>query len=268
MSRPDPLTGRFGERCFVRRERRRKIGPPGRFNRVSPEVSPDYRANVKSMDPNSNRRALLRVHDPKYVEPFLSGQIFLRTLRDFREKFEADVDRGDAFEGTDLLIQDVKGGTLNINDAGECPIGRIGAAARYTESGSLDVNVYCLHSFPKRDGAFEIDQRNLRMGDALIFINDPRQFIDRIKSAADLAGHTATVGRVRYIDPETHNGAMGPFLKRKSFDHQCEFRIVLKPGTGKELELSVGDLRSSTTVVQGEEIHRLGFRGDDLGILR
>ena len=86
-------------------------------------------------------------------------------------------------------------------------------------------------------------------------IADIAEYLRRVEAAVP-AGQKLSYGRVTYFDDTSHNGRIGPFYKRKTFQHPSEFRIALSPGTGARFTLRVGDL-SDLMVATGslEEIN-------------
>jgi hypothetical protein len=94
-----------------------------------------------------------------------------------------------------------------------------------------------------------VDKRNFRFGDSFVLVLNPSEFLNRVFSAARDAGFGYQYGPVQYYDSEEHSGDVGPFRKRSEFAHQNEFRFVVRPGSGKAIELIVGNLRDITSEI-------------------
>ena len=96
-----------------------------------------------------------------------------------------------------------------------------------------------MHLLRATEGPIEIDPRNFAFGDSFAVIRNDAEFLRRVAAAAVPSGQELKYGLVRYVGEGSHNGEMGPFFKRRSFDYQREYRIALLPGTGERLTFNV-----------------------------
>ena len=201
----------------------------------------------------------------EHAEAFLHGEIYARKLSVFRD-YEMG-DRGDPSEGTTAILQPRKGLQLTITaksgpqSKDETVIVTEKDLAGPITMGSdylLQLNVFCmfgiygdspeLEIMGKKQQRIELPERCFReFGSHVVVIKSVRQFLDRVKKAADREGYQLWVQPVEYYDPSTFDGYMrglqGAFRKPVDLAYQQELRIAFDtvdhPGP---LTLNVGDL--------------------------
>ena len=201
----------------------------------------------------------------EHAEAFLHGEVYARKLSFFRD-YEMG-DRGDPSEGTTAILQPRKGlhFTITVKSGPQSKdetvivteedlAGPITMGSDYL----LQLNVFCmfgiygdspeLETIGKRQQRIELPETCFReFGSHVVVIKSVRQFLDRVKKAADREGYQLWVQPVEYYDPSTFDGYMrglqGAFRKPVDLAYQQELRIAFDtvdhPGP---LTLNVGDL--------------------------
>jgi hypothetical protein len=209
--------------------------------------------------PEATGTAMLKIGKRCYVEEFVRGKLFTQTLNHFAN-LEQDQLRGDGFEGTTAFLP--PGSVLNVRVGDEwVPVNGIVDPLRFTAKDALNVNVFCMYLLSvSAAGIVSLVPEIFSFGDTFAVVTHPDEFLRRVAEAGARAGQEVNYGRVSYIDETKHSGSVGPFKKRRSFEYQREFRIVMRPGKGQPFKLDVGDLSDlAFAFAMGELNQRFGF---------
>lgn len=207
--------------------------------------------------------ALIKILPAAFVEDFLNGDLYLNTCAYFSKLDRSDVVRADPHDGileaiqvTEVAIQDQKGNWIPIEGVINPVVSR--------SDDFLDFNILCLYTITDRSTE-HFDDRVCEFGDVAIFISDLPEFVRRVQGAAAASGWEISQGPVQYVDPEIHDGFMGPFRKFHSYSYQSEFRFLFKTEKREPCRLSVGDLRDIIYVTDSSEIADIWqvMRGSD-----
>src|SRR5690349_5297472 len=128
--------------------------------------------------------AILRFMAQKWVDSFLSGELYLNTLEYFAE-LEGDSVRSDVHEGahcawqlTQIEIADDNGKFLNI------PFINPVSWRTLQPSG---VNLLSMYAITEPRG-FRVDERNSNFGDSAVVILNPVEFFARVQRAVEALG--------------------------------------------------------------------------------
>lgn len=209
---------------------------------------------------------LLKFGARNHIQDFRdNGLLYMNTLAAF-SKLEADMARGDCFEGSTTIIQPkhaeivfdaskIGFGTFAINPMELTGPVRIGLQR------TASCNIFCLFAITKPTDGELVDKKNLCFGDSCVLILNPTEFLKRVFHAALESGFKPTSALVEYYDTNEYSGETGRFRKRSIFDYQNEYRIVVEPGSHEPLILSIGSLIDITSdIMPSSEINqRLDF---------
>jgi hypothetical protein len=205
----------------------------------------------------------------EYAEQFLNGKLFMNRLSYFRS-IEGTDGRSDKHEATAMWWQP-HNLSIQFKDHPELNIGPkdLGGPVSVTFDYHSDFHIFCMSAmstgeFEFVNGTFdcpteehvrklrqqlEFSEECLKLGDIAVAVN-ATEFMARVKRAIDQNGYQLSASLVRYYDPETFHGTFRhgdiPFRKRKEFNYQKEFRIVVDNNTrGHDaLEIEIGDIRN------------------------
>lgn len=193
----------------------------------------------------SNRVALVKLLEERYVEDFLNGKLCINTCAYFSELEQGDAARADVHDGAtealqarEVAIQGAQGEWI--------PIGGIQNPITYRSGEVADLNVLCFYTLTDSPND-RFDEKNQSFGNIAIFIADLPEFIRRVRHAVALKEWKVAHAPVEYMS-RTHEGYMGPFRKFIEFSYQKEFRFVFTTGMRVRCFLEVGDLRDIVRV--------------------
>lgn len=192
---------------------------------------------------------LAKILPQRYMTDFLDGNLYMNTDEFFTETESVDVLRSDIHEGVDEARQ-FKRISIKAGPGIWTPIEGALSPLMYRYGGKEVRHVLCMYMFTDKPN-FRFDQRNIGFGDAAVLITDLKEFVRRIKTAAEATGKRLLHGPVEYVDKHFHDGQMGPFRKFSEYEYQSEFRFVMIGTTGesrKPIRLSVGSIRDIVMV--------------------
>ncbi len=207
---------------------------------------------------------------PEYADQFLRGRLFLNTMEYFRQ-CDADIDRGDPYEGLQILHQGKDIGELRVGEIAIDPAGVVNMRIRPNEAANW--NLFCMYSLllPEEappGGTLEDARQMLlippsmrRMGTLLATVHQGDEFLRRVDAAARLERFSVMRNLVTYYDElQSHSFARNefPFRKRRLFGHQREYRIVIDRGSVAPgpCTLDVGPLHDIVSMTTVDEFNR------------
>jgi len=196
------------------------------------------------------------------AKDFLDGNLYMNTDAYFAAMDADDIARADKDEGADEILQIKEIAIANKNKKW-IPIGGVKSPLIYRRGNKEGINILCMYSITNQDD-FHFDERNLNFGDTAIVIKDAKEFINRFKSAAKIAGRRLLHGPVEYIDKNKHHGQMGPFKKFNNYSYQSEFRFVLFGGNGGAIRFPIGDIRDISLIYSSSELYKLARTKNNL----
>ncbi len=204
-----------------------------------------------------------------HAEAFMKGRLYANRVSYFR-KIEDDTERGDEYEATKLLTPSEMSLTPTDASTGEAfPTHYISPSEL---AGPIEIrpnvhsncNMLCLYAAYVTDEEANSlgpgDKKQLEQllrpprrmnefGNHAVVIREPRVFLGRVRKTALDKGYGYWAGFVEYYDLEDQPAvelfdAKLVFLKRRSYDYQREFRILIDTHTRgcDAIELDVGDL--------------------------
>lgn len=227
--------------------------------------------------------------EEQHADAFLQrGELYCLNLAYFK-RLEDGEGRGDPYEGvTDWFQPDqielrikLKGPDGNEQDL---HLDDLAGPVSVQYNGYDPLNLFCLHAIkiPEFEETFSSEAERLMviekinsmlkertalsekmqsMGDFAVLIHKVDSFRDRVGLAAKAKKLNLARGLVEYYDPETFHGSFrgleSVFRKRKSFEHQSEYRFCFQSQIPIEkLYLHVGSLEDIALKVPTKEISK------------
>lgn len=187
------------------------------------------------------RILLVKILPERYRESFLNGDLYLNTPTYFKTLESGDIVRSDPDEGLSESRQFIEL-AIRADDGSWLPIEGIIGPLKFRDADLDRFNMLCLYTFTENSTEV-FDERNLNFGNTFVVINNLVEFVRRFREAAALLKRGCGLGLVEYVDPEVHDGPIGPFRKYRSFTYQNEFRFIVSDGDGSALKLQLGNLR-------------------------
>jgi hypothetical protein len=196
------------------------------------------------------------------------GDIYLNTINYFTT-IEDDF-RGDTFEGASSIL---KGNRIEkmiyTNPLGQ----KIEFDYGKNENLGIEINylidrpnwqnkpshMYCLYMLLIKDygDSDVIDERNMKLGNYALVVNDPKEFIDRISQKLNDCKLSWKADIVEYIDIDQIHGEYGFFKKPKSYEYQNEYRFLISSDNEKPIKLSIGSIKDFSILLTADEIKSL-----------
>ena len=109
----------------------------------------------------------------------------------------------------------------------------------------------------------EIPEDCTRLGKYAVLIKNPKEFIRRVRVAAERENYRIYWRLVRYYDPEVGTASLESnldsiFSKRKEYEYQKEFRFAIDTGTlgSDHITLDVGEIGDIAVCMNSREINR------------
>ena len=196
-----------------------------------------------------------------YANHFINGRIFINRLSHFK-KDEKDTNRYDTLEGANYISPT----ELYIN--GKDIVGDLNGPIIVKMDFLNFMHIFCLYTGHTNDFGdlvpekFEDAARYLKLSDDCrkfgshpVLITNGKEFIRRVKNAAESKGYRIVKGLVKYYDPMTVKGSFGDlyniralFMKRNKYSYQREYRFVIDTNVidDKHIILDIGDIRDIT----------------------
>ncbi|MGL1053714.1 hypothetical protein ACSTD8_21495 [Vibrio vulnificus] len=210
----------------------------------------------------------LKIFDKKeYAEQFLKGELYMQTLRDFKDwKDENGELRGDPLEGITAYFQpdsvDIILGGKKINPK------EISSPIVIHNDSLLGRNAFCLYSL-NSDGFKTVTNENklqfknilsihkdcYGLGGYCVCVLKPHDFTNKIAQKLDTTNFNYTADLVKYFDERSFNGELDSkyhgLQKRSSYSHQHEFRLLVdrKVSTPSSFTLSIGNISKYCTEI-------------------
>ena len=187
---------------------------------------------------------LIKIGEANFMKKLLEdGEVYMQTTTHFRElengKDDCSDGRGDTFEGVDIVLQ-----AKEITIA-ETTIKNI-SPIRGKYSNNNDGLIYSTYGvFDDTllvDGNLTLSDEMKKMGDAAIVIYDPMIFLDRCATYLENIGGKLMAGSVTYYDENIGDYTLCPWLKRKRFEYQSEYRLFIPCGNRNPLLLRLGSI--------------------------
>ena len=219
----------------------------------------------------------------EHADTFIKGSLFANRLCYFKQIENRD-GRGDKYEGAIVPKLDELCFTLTSKDIQTGEVTEITipeddfAGPPIIQPTWLDhFNVFCMYA--GYSGAFkEIPTDNLqcfqkqpeipedctKLGRYAVLIKDPKEFIRRVRVAAERENYKIWWRLLRYYDPEVGTPRLvssldSIFSKSKEYEYQREFRFAIDTGTleSDPITLDIGDISDIAFRMDTPDINRL-----------
>lgn len=210
----------------------------------------------------------------QYAEDFISGKLFMNTLRHFKEyRDTAGELRGDPYEGLTAWYQPNK---INLQIGGHIvPSSEIAYPIAVHDQELLDKNAFCIYSLNSGDHesisketlgdfkrAIELHESCFGLGNCCVVILNAQEFKERALSAINHNNISGKLGLVEYFDEHEYHGTFPSekygFHKRSFFSHQREYRLLVDAhcSLSGPLTLNIGDLSDIALLTTPEEFKK------------
>ena len=220
--------------------------------------------------------------EARYADNFVRGKLYAHRLSYFKRIEDRD-GRRDEDEGAIMLQRDgliVEFTATNIETGESSRITMAGhefAAPIIMRPRWFDhINVFCMyaghsgdfqsisddnvHSFKKQ---LEIPEDGIKLGRYAVVITNTREFLKRVKVAAEKRGYGICGGLVKYYDaevgtPPAKSEIESIFTKRKEYEYQKEFRLAIDTGTMgcNPITLDIGRIGDISVLTNTSDINR------------
>ena len=181
------------------------------------------------------------------------GLLYLNNLPYFWNIEDEEL-RGDPF---DCAIQVIRGPkvTMVMQDGNEVTL-CTDYTARIRPSEPEKTNIFCMYALrPLVDGAFPVDERNLRFGDHALILMNRDEFIQRLESSLKSQGIVGDADLVEYVN-DGHTEKLGPFRKFSRFAYQYEWRLVCYDGPGEARIIRIGSVKDISVILPASEVNK------------
>lgn len=195
--------------------------------------------------------ALIKIGEEEFMKKlFESGEVFMRSVAFFQE-LENDTNdcsdgRGDAYEGVDVVLQ---ASELIVNDTSITNISPIRCKYSNNNDG-LIYSTFGVFEDSMQDGNYSIPDDMRKMGDTAVIIYQPQIFIDRCTAYVKNIGGKLMARSVTYYDENVGNISMSPWLKRKKFEYQSEYRLFIPCMNRAQLTLRLGSIEDIAKMIK------------------
>lgn len=225
--------------------------------------------NDKFMEKNITHYSLfIKFGEKKWMKKlFEEGELFLNTV-DYYTKVE-NKEIGDSWEDV-VQVDQIKNFKLQINDQTllTAPSGNV-----QIHIPDLRQNLYCLWSMSdeyvleninKEDNSVIINTSNYNgfvdKGVACsVVITNLDEFIKKVERELKRNNLKYQMGRVSYYDENTYKGLVTPFMKRKKYELQNEFRILVDYPQNEPLIIQIGKMSDIASFFEDEMEFRQTF---------
>jgi len=122
---------------------------------------------------------------------------------------------------------------------------------------------YCLYlisaELTKTEGKLELDPSMKGLGNSFLLIHKPRLFVERLDTELEKSGYDFTKDQVNYYDESTDNFKLSLFHKKNAYQHQREFRYIIKADTESPIQLRLGSLKDIAEMCDSNKYQGLKF---------
>lgn len=193
-------------------------------------------------------KGLIKFGQKEHLEALLNdGVIYMNNIDYFRKYEESQPEhlRGDRYECFDYISQNNK---AIILDESSIEFENVTVFEnRKTYPGYL----YCMYAIHTDDSNSQIDSRMLEFGEYAVFIYNPKEFINRIRSYCEDHKLHPNCFPVKYYDETVENGLLHPFMKRGKYSYQNEARIYIHSYNPQDnIVLKLGSIKDIACLIK------------------
>lgn len=191
---------------------------------------------------------LFRRGKPEHIASlFEKGEIYINTIDCIRE-YDENKERSDPNDS--ITVRKYIGEGEVRFGIPECEIDHSSVPLQatnicmYTDNGEKG-NIYCLSGIFGSDLIKSKETHEFKthtLGQSLIIITNPREFLNRVKEALSKSGFdNIKHGRVEYFSNE-YSGNAGIFKKHDYFSYQNEYRIYVPNPANERIIVNIGSM--------------------------
>ncbi len=203
---------------------------------------------------------LLKIFEnEKYQNDFLNGDLYMNTLKKFKEYDKSDTNRSDKFEA---LISNQKPDLVQI---GKLSFPKKDCGFMKLNSLEYDYcNLLCMYKLwmENENDILSIDSKNKEFGSCCVIIHNVNLFLKKITEKTDSKDIVCHYNEVKYINKNKEfknlNDFDIPFTKFSEYKYQREFRIAIdtKRNVNEPYILNIGDIRNICEITTIEKINQ------------
>lgn len=203
---------------------------------------------------------LIKISEEKYIDRIQKkGEFYCNPLSYFRE-IENDSYRGDPNEGKQYIKQ-VKNLELYLEDK------RIGWAhnAQLFPNNYDKGNIFCFYGFQtanldlssKEKQKVNLEIQSERLGKYALIIFDLPEFKRRLKRCFRSLDRNYQINAVRYVDFNSYEGELTPFMKSDKYICQREIRIWIPNKKDDKYIFHLGSISDISYKCKIEDLHKI-----------
>lgn len=184
--------------------------------------------------------ALVKIVEQQYIDSlYKEGIVYMNTIGYFQNREDTKDGRTDNYEGIQSIA---KIGAMYINGVRFDNITGFHFSTPTPNRG----NIYCMYGIRNRTETdaiiHSIPKKMNSLGKGIILIKNPKLFIERCIKAAKQIGGDFGWGWVRYYDANEGSFFIDPWMKRKEFEYQSEYRIYIRNQGDNPITLRIGSI--------------------------
>jgi hypothetical protein len=194
---------------------------------------------------------IIKVGKLEFMESFLQkGEMYFDTVESFAIK-DANQEKYDNLEGATeinqvnwIKLQAENGKTIELSKINPKHV-KLASAYLITHDEKTIGNIYsCSAVTPETINNFKkLDPRFKNFGDTIILIENPNEFLNRVKEELKGKNYKYTIGLVNYYDPDTFNGPLTVFSKKNKLAYQNELRILIYNKNNEPIKIYIGSIK-------------------------
>lgn len=210
-----------------------------------------------------NYSSFIKFGEKEHMEKlFYEGEVFCRPIDYFSTINDKDF-RGDKNDGISHLMQ-IR--NLKISHQGNI-ITTANNGQIYGRNPNDKGNIYCLFGLASETLNWEskasqkliLNLDSLGFGDIVIWIFDPGEFIERVKKAVLKEGFQIDISPIVYLDFETYEGELSPFIKSKKHEPQSEVRFWIPNAMNVDQTFKIGNISDISKLLSRDMLDKLEY---------
>lgn len=186
------------------------------------------------MDNNIQHGFLLKFGQKEHLETLLNGQLYLKSIRHFKENGKDDIGRYDKNENlTDVWRQPYFKGRLLFDNVEIATIGNMNIyIPEHDKDLFTHISSFVLSQIDLNNAGLNklFDSKMKGFGDYVLLIHNVSKFQELVIKASESHSEISktTMNKVNYIDKESFHGKVNIFNKFDDFEWQQEYRIAVR----------------------------------------
>lgn len=193
---------------------------------------------------------LIKFGEKRFMEKLLfDGEVYMQTTNYFSELENGNKDcsdgRGDAYEGVDVVLH-----ADEITFDGISIKNQSSIRGKYSNNNDgLVFSTFGVFDTSQREGSLVFSDEMKKMGNAAVVIYDPMIFVDRCTRVTKKLGGVLMADSVTYYNENAGDYKICPWLKRKKFEFQSEYRLFIPCRNTAPLILRLGSIEDIAEII-------------------